>query len=112
MLTLAQSLMVAVLEQAIADLRSPNPGVRWQARAWFLARDSSDDHPFCFLRICEEFRHTPAMLRARILARFAAELDPAHESGQSPHTWATKSGVRCIRRSAVASSRDKAEASS
>ena len=47
-LTIAQSLMVAVLEQAVIDLQSPRYAVRRQAKAWFFARGARADHVFGF----------------------------------------------------------------
>jgi hypothetical protein len=71
MLTLAQSLMVAVLEQAVIDLQSPRYAVRQQAKAWLFARGARADHIFSFARICEEFRRNPVTVRGRILATSA-----------------------------------------
>jgi hypothetical protein len=70
MLTLTQVLMVAVLEQAVADLGSLSFNVRRQARAWFLARGARANHIFAFSHICQEFGRDPATARVRLLAKF------------------------------------------
>lgn len=65
-----QALMLAVVEQAMMDLRSSSARIRWEARGWFLGR-SAGSHLFTFTRICREFGYDPAQARAQILARGA-----------------------------------------
>ncbi len=79
MLTLAQSLMVAVLEQAVIDLQSRRYAVRQQAKAWFFARGARADHVFSFARICEQFGRSPVTVRGRILATFASNAELPRE---------------------------------
>jgi len=68
MLTLGQSLMLAVLEQALADLRSVSGKVSRQARAWFLARNNGSEHVFSFARICREFGYDPVAIRSHVFS--------------------------------------------
>jgi len=88
MLTLAQSLMVAVLEQAVIDLQSRRYAVRQQAKAWFFARGARADHVFSFARICQEFGRSPVTVRGRILAIFAANPEVLHEVQEQEHAGA------------------------
>ena len=60
--------MLAVFEQALADLRSVSGNVSRQARVWFLARDKGSEHLFSFARICTEFGYDPATVRSHVLA--------------------------------------------
>ena len=78
MLRPGQCLMVAVLEQAVADLESRSFNIRRKARAWFLARSARATHLFAFSRICQEFGCDPTVLRARILASVACPSSRLH----------------------------------
>lgn len=84
MLTLGQSLMLAVLEQAVADLRSVSGKVSRQARTWFLAHNNATEHVFSFKRICREFGYDPVAIRSRVFA----ELNGSSETinGRSSET--------------------------
>jgi len=66
MFTLGQSLMLAVLEQAVTDLRSVSGKVARQARSWFLARENGKDYVFSFTRICREFGYDPLSVRSQV----------------------------------------------
>ena len=88
MLTRAQSLMVAVLEQAIIDLQSRRYAVRQQAKSWLFARGVRADHLFSFERICQEFRRSPIAARRRILAIFAANPEAPHQVQERKHAGA------------------------
>jgi hypothetical protein len=79
MLTLGQSLMLAVLDQAVADLQSPSFNIRRQARVWFLARGVRADHVFAFSQICREFGCDPAAARVRLLAKFDGNAEATHQ---------------------------------
>jgi len=72
-------LMLAVLDQAVADLQSPSFNIRRQARAWFLARGARANHLFAFSHICREFGYDPAAARVRLLARF-----DGNQNGERP----------------------------
>ena len=81
-------LMLAVLDQAVADLRSPSFNVRRQARAWFLARGDRANHLFAFSHICRELGCDPVAARVRLLARSDGNQnggqrlqDPRHRAG-------------------------------
>jgi len=88
MLTLAQSLMVAVLEQAVIDLQSRRYAVRQQAKAWFFARGARADHVFSFARICQEFGRSPVTVRGHILATLAASPEALPEVQEQEHAGA------------------------
>jgi len=85
MLRPGQCLMVAVLEQAVADLESRSFNIRRKARAWFLARSARATHLFAFSRICHEFGCDPAVLRARIFASVASDTGTPHEVEERKH---------------------------
>ena len=72
MLRPGQCLMVAVLEQAVADLESRSFNIRRKARAWFLARSARATQLFAFSRICHEFGCDPAVLCGRIFSSVAS----------------------------------------
>ena len=92
MLTLGQSLMLAVLEQALADLRSVSGKVSRQARAWFLARNNRSEHVFSFARICREFGYDPVAIRSHVFAELngtsqtmnEGNSETANERGKRP----------------------------
>jgi hypothetical protein len=65
--------MLAVLEQAVADLHSSTASVCWGARAWFVADSNPRHHLFAFAEICREFGSDPAVVRARVFASVAKE---------------------------------------
>ena len=73
MLSVVQSLMVAIVKRGMADLESPYPRVRSGARAWFLARKTEGEYVFAFARICREFGGDPRVIRARIFTNLACE---------------------------------------
>jgi len=58
--------MLAVLDQAVADLRAANASIRWQARAWFYAPFATS-HLFSFAQICRELGRDPSILRAQLV---------------------------------------------
>jgi hypothetical protein len=66
MLTFGQSLMLAVLEQAVTDLKSVSGKVARQARSWFLARENGNEYVFSFARICREFGYDPLSVRSQL----------------------------------------------
>ena len=66
MLTLGQSLMLAVLEQAVTDLKSVSGKVARHARSWFLARENGKEYVFSFPRICREFGYDPRSVRSQL----------------------------------------------
>jgi len=78
MLTGVQSLMLAVLDQAVADLQAANASVRWQARAWFYAPFATS-HLFSFAQICRELGRDPSILRAQLVTDEEREADGAGE---------------------------------
>ena len=88
MLRPGKCLMLAVLEQAVADLQSPSLNVRRQALAWFLARAARANHLFAFSHICRELGCDPAAVRVRLLARF----DGNRNGGQQPQDRPQKVG--------------------
>ena len=71
MVFVARVLMLAILEQGVADLESPSAHIRSRARVWFLARKTKGEHVFAFTRICREFGRAPAVVRARIFTNVA-----------------------------------------
>ena len=58
-------LMLAVVEQAVADLQSPSPSLRWRARSWLLDEGSAD-RPFTFPYICRELGYDLVRARRRV----------------------------------------------
>jgi len=82
--------MLAVLDQAVADLQSPSFNIRRQARAWFLARGARANHLFAFSHICQEFGCDPAAARVRLLFKF----DGNQNGGQQPQDPPHRAGPR------------------
>jgi hypothetical protein len=61
-------LMIAVLEQAFADLDSGCPAVRADAEAYFLAYEI-DSSPFSLDHVCAQFQLSPAAIRDEVRRR-------------------------------------------
>ncbi len=61
-------LMLAVLEQAFADLTSNVPAVRADAEAYFLAY-REDSSVFSLDAVCHQFRLSPSAIRAEVRRR-------------------------------------------
>jgi len=59
-----ERLLLAVVESAFWDLRSPDPVRRRTARSYFL--DDTDDHAFSFVSICQYFSWSPASIRCQL----------------------------------------------
>lgn len=70
-----ETLMLAVLEQALSDLNSSCPAVRADAEAYFLAYDA-DSSAFSLDSICVQFRLSPAAIRDQVRRRLRA---PRHK---------------------------------
>lgn len=66
-----ETLMIAVLEQALSDLNSSCPAVRADAEAYFLAYDA-DSSAFSLDSICAQFRLSPAAIRDQVRYRLRA----------------------------------------
>lgn len=66
-----ETLMLAVLEQALSDLGSSCPAVRADAEAYFLAYDA-DSSAFSLDAICAQFRLSPAAIRDQVRRRLRA----------------------------------------
>lgn len=58
-------LMLAVLEQALADLRNGCPAVRADAEAYFFAYDP-ESSAFSFDAVCSQFGLSPSAIRRTI----------------------------------------------
>lgn len=65
-------LMVAVLEQALADLQSDCPAVRADAEAYFLAY-KADSSAFSLDAVCSQFKLSPAAVRSEVRKRIRAK---------------------------------------
>jgi hypothetical protein len=61
-------LMIAVLEQAFADLYSNCPAVRADAEAYFLAYEA-DSSVFSMDAVCAQFRLSPGAVRGEVRRR-------------------------------------------
>lgn len=61
-------LMIAVLEQAFADLDSTCPAVRADADAYFLAYDA-ESSAFSLDAVCAQFHLSPSAIRGEIRRR-------------------------------------------
>jgi hypothetical protein len=61
-------LMIAVLEQALADLDSTCPAVRADAEAYFLAYDA-DSSAFSLDAVCAQFKLSPGAIRDEVRRR-------------------------------------------
>jgi len=61
-------LMLAVLEQAFADLDSGCPAVRADAEAYFLAYDA-DSSVFSMDAVCSQFRLSSSAIRGEVRKR-------------------------------------------
>jgi hypothetical protein len=59
-----ERLLLAVVESAFWDLRSPDPVRRRTARSYFL--EETDDHTFSFVSICQHFSWSPASIRGQL----------------------------------------------
>jgi hypothetical protein len=59
-----ERLLLAVVESAYWDLRSPDPSRRRTACGYFL--DEHDDHTFSFVSICQHFSWSPASIRVQL----------------------------------------------
>lgn len=58
-------LMLAVMEQALADLRNTCPAVRADAQAYFFAYDP-ESSAFSFDAVCSQFGLSPSAIRSTI----------------------------------------------
>jgi len=65
-------LMLAVLEQAFADLESTCPAVRADAEAYFLAY-TSDSSTFSLEAVCSQFGLSPEAIRSVIRGRIKSK---------------------------------------
>ena len=63
-----EQLMIAVLEQALADLNSSCPAIRADAEAYFLAYDA-DSSAFSLDAICAQFHLSANAIRAEVRRR-------------------------------------------
>lgn len=61
-------LMLAVLEQAFADLESGCPAVKADAEAYFLAYEA-DSSAFSFDAVCAQFHLSPSAIRGEVRRR-------------------------------------------
>ncbi len=61
-------LMLAVLEQALADLESGCPAIRGDAEAYFLAYDA-DSCAFSLDAVCAQFQMSASAIRAAVRRR-------------------------------------------
>ncbi len=61
-------LMIAVLEQAFADLNSHCPAVRADAEAYFLAYDA-DSSAFSLDAVCAQFHLSASAIRSEVRRR-------------------------------------------
>jgi hypothetical protein len=97
MLTGVQSLMLAVLDQAVSDLQAANASIRWQARAWFYAPFATS-HLFSFAQISRELGRDPSILRAQLVVDEKWAVDgpgqPGDASGNGHHNG-TGNGNGC-----------------
>ncbi len=64
-------LMLAVLEQALADLDHSCPAVRADAEAYFLAY-GLDSSAFSFEAVCAQFGFSPSAIRAVVREKIRA----------------------------------------
>ena len=63
-----EALMLAVLEQAIADLDNTCPAVRADAEAYFFAYEP-DSSAFSFDAVCSQFGLSPSAIRQTLRKR-------------------------------------------
>jgi hypothetical protein len=66
-----EMLMLAVLEQALADLQSPCPAIRADAEAYFLAY-KPESSAFSFEAACVQFKLSANAVRAEVRRRITA----------------------------------------
>lgn len=71
-LTAEELLMLAVLEQALADLDHPCPAVRADADAYFFSY-GPDYSAFSFDSVCRYFHLSPSAVRAALRERMRKE---------------------------------------
>lgn len=73
-------LLLAVLEQAVADLDHPSAGVRADADAYvFTSRDHSI---FAFESVCAYFKLSPSAVRQALKNRHRRKLPLHHDHGR------------------------------
>lgn len=74
-----ERLLLAVVDSAYWDLRSPDPIRRKTASQYFLADDHH--HTFSFVSICQHFSWSPALIRTQLRTWLAAPpLGPGGEA--------------------------------
>ena len=61
-----ERLLLAVVDSAYWDLRSPDPVRHRTARSYFL--EDNDQHTFSFVSICQHFSWSPASIRSQLHA--------------------------------------------
>ncbi len=66
-----ETLMLAVLEQALSDLTASCPAVRADAEAYFLAYDA-DSSAFSLDAVCSQFSLSAAAIRDQVRRRLRA----------------------------------------
>ncbi len=59
-----ERLLLAVVDSAYWDLRSPDPARHKTARNYFL--EDNDQHTFSFVAICQHFSWSPASIRLQL----------------------------------------------
>ncbi len=59
-----ERLLLAVVDSAYWDLRSPDPARHRTARSYFL--EDNDQHAFSFVAICQHFSWSPASIRSQL----------------------------------------------
>jgi len=77
--TPARALALAVMTQALIDLRRAGPGAKLHAetRAWFLASDTGG--PYTFEAICALFDWDTQAVRRHVLGRHWADAEPVRQ---------------------------------
>ncbi len=66
-----ERLLLAVVDSAYWDLRSPDPARHRTARNYFL--EDNDQHAFSFVAICQHFSWSPASIRSQLQALLNAQ---------------------------------------
>lgn len=72
-----EALMLAVLEQALADLSDACPAVRADAEAYFFAYQP-DSSAFSFDAVCSQFNLSPSAIRQSLRKRSRPRQAAAH----------------------------------
>jgi endonuclease/exonuclease/phosphatase family metal-dependent hydrolase len=89
-----ERLLLAVVDSAYWDLRSPDPARNRTARSYFL--EDNDQHAFSFVAICQHFSWSPASIRSQLQALLNVQ-EAANPAGSEVPNGRKASGIAAAR---------------